>query len=334
MPTNKNATIRYLAIDRCLRNPGRRFYIEDLVNACNEALLEINNKSKGISKRTVYSDLNFMEDSLGYNAPIERNWDGQKRYFRYSDTNFSISNQPLNQQEAEQLRESLQTLSRFKGLPQFNWVEEIQVRLDQNFKFTTEEKIISFDENPYLTGKEHIGELYNAIINKKVLNITYKSFKSDKTIVYQIHPYHLKQYNNRWFLWGLNHEYNNLTNIALDRIQLITPTKVEYKPNTDIDFNELFEDVVGVSINFDVQPQKVLLKVTSELLPYIKTKPIHGSQKIKEENEEYASVELYLQLNFEFESVLLSHGESVIVLSPSELKNKLQERIKKMFDNY
>ncbi len=334
MPTNKNATIRYLALDRCLRNPGRKYFIDDLVEACNEALLEINSKSKGISKRTVYSDLNFMEDSLGYNAPIDRHWDGQKRYFRYTDTSFSITNQPLNQQEAEQLNESLQTLSRFKGLPQFSWVEEIQVRLEQNFKLKTDENIISFDENPFLTGKEYIGELYNAIINKQVLKIHYLPFKSNEVIEFTIHPYHLKQYNNRWFLWGLNHEYNNLTNVALDRIQEIENTKIEYQSNSEIDFNEFFDDVVGVSINFNSQPQKVLLKVSSKLFPYIKTKPLHGSQKIKEVNEDYSMIELNLLLNFELESLLLSHGEDITIVKPDELKTKIKDRIEKMYDNY
>lgn len=332
MPTNKNAATRYLAIDRCLSNPGRKFYIEDLVKACNDALLDLDNKSSGISKRTVYSDLNSIEDL--YKTDIERLWDGQKKYFRYADKDFSITDQPINEQEKELLTEALQALSRFKGLPQFSWVEEIKVKLEQNFNLKTEENIISFDENPYLTGREFIGDLYNAIINKQALNIKYKPFKTENTTEFDIHPFHIKQYNNRWFLWGLNNEYNNLTNLALDRIQSISQSKIEYKPNTDIDFNEFFDDVIGVSINFSDKPQKVLLKVSSELFPYIRTKPLHWSQKVKEKNEHFTIIEITVQLNYELDALILSHGENIIVLEPKELIDSIQDKIEKMHNNY
>ena len=119
MATNKNATIRYQVLDRCFRNPGRRYYMQDLIEACNEALLDINPESSGIKRRQIYEDIKFMQDSRGFDAPVESFKDGRRAYYRYTDSDFSINSQPLNEHEAQQLKESLLTLSRFKGMPPF-----------------------------------------------------------------------------------------------------------------------------------------------------------------------------------------------------------------------
>jgi len=332
--TNKNATIRYQALDRCFRNPGRKYYIDDLIKACNEALWDIAPGSSGVRRRQIYQDINFMRDSKGFNAPVESFKDGRKAFYRYTDIKFSINSQPLNEQEAQQLKESLLTLSRFKGMPQFEWVEEIKARLEQTFHLKTEETLISFEENPYLKGKEHIGKIYNAIVNKVALKIQYRPYKADKDLVFDIHPYHLKQYNNRWFLFGRNHEYGNLTNLALDRIQQIEESPLKYIPNTEIDFSEYFEDVVGVSVNPDQKPQKVILKVDADLFPYIASKPIHGSQKVKSTDRFFSLIELEVQLNYELEALILSFGEQIEVIEPQILRESIAKRIETLKEKY
>lgn len=334
MSTNKNATIRYQALDKCFRNPGKRYFIEDLNEACNEALLDIDPNSTGVKRRQIYEDIKFMQDSKGFNAPIESIKDGRKAFYRYTNLNFSINSQPLNKQEAQQLKESLLTLSRFKGMPQFDWVEEMKARLEQTFHLKSDDKILSFEENPFLTGREYIGDIYNAIVNNRALKIVYKPFKANKELVFELHPYHLKQFNNRWFLFGLNNEYKNLTNLALDRIQSITDSKLVYIPNTNIDFGEYFEDVIGVSVDDERQPGKVVLKVDEELLPYITSKPIHGSQKVHRDNEGIALVVLELQLNYELESLLFSFGEKIEVIEPEVLRTSIAKRIKVLNQKY
>lgn len=333
MATNKNATIRYQALDKCFRNPGRKYFIEDLIEACNNALLDVDPSSSGIKRRQIYEDVKFMKDSRGFDAPIKSFPEGRKAWYRYEDTNFSINNQPLNEQEAQQLKESLLTLSRFKGMPQFEWVEEMRVRLEQSFSLKSEDNVLSFEENPFLTGREYIGELYHAIINKQVLLISYKPFTSDKEIQYELHPYHLKQYNNRWFLWGLNEEYQNLSNIALDRIQSISESRITYRPNTEIDFEEFFEDVVGVTVPLG-ETQKILLQVDAELWPYIETKPIHGSQKVSITSGNKILVKLDLIPNYEFISQILSFGDNIEVLEPLELRNSIKDKISKLHKKY
>ena len=333
MSTNKNATIRYQALDRCFRNPGRRADINSLVDACNEALLDIDPASTGIKKRQIYDDIKFMKDSRGYDAPIIVFKEGRRSFYRYEDSSFSINNQPLNEQEAQQLRESLLTLSRFKGMPQFEWVEEIKVRLEQSFNLKTNELIISFEENPFLKGRDFISDLYNAIVNKQVIKLEYKPFNREKSLIYNFHPYHLKQYNNRWFLIGKTADNSNITNIALDRIVDFKILNEVFQP-LNIDFEERFEDVIGVSIPHDSKPQKILIKVLKNQWNYIKTKPLHGSQKIKKESADYTIIEIEVHINHELQSLLLSFGEMIEVLEPLGFRELLASRINLMKNQY
>jgi predicted DNA-binding transcriptional regulator YafY len=332
LSTNKHAIIRYQTLDKCFRNSGRNYAIEDLVRECNKSIYEYTGKEEGIKKRQLYDDIRFMESEQGWNVELKKEKEGRKVFYKYENSKFSISNQPLNETEANQLREALLTLDRFKGLPQYNWINEINTRLESTFNLKQQNNvIISFEQNEYLKGLQFISELYNAILYKKVLNIEYKNFKTAEGATIIISPYYLKQYNMRWFLFGKSNEYETLTNLALDRIESIEARSQEYI-GTDIDFNEYFEDVIGVTIPL-AQIENIILKVDNSLIPYITTKPLHGSQKIKEQDN---NIEVHLKLipNYELETLILSFGEKIQVLEPTTLVQKVKDRINKMANNY
>ena len=161
-----------------------------------------------------------MRSETGYNAPIETYKSSNGGfYYRYSEKNFSINNSPLNNTEAEQLKNAIAILQRFEGSPEFEWVNEIATLLNDKFGLkNNEQKVMSLETNIDYKGYEYITPIFNAIINKSVLLINYEPFGKPE---YQVtfHPYHLKQFNNRWFIFGYN-EYNNNPqwNLALDRI--------------------------------------------------------------------------------------------------------------------
>jgi hypothetical protein len=109
MPANKNALIRYKTIDRCLRNRFRRWTIDDLTEACSDALYEMEGILKGVSVRTVQGDLQIMRsDKLGYNAPIEVY---DRIYYRYAEPDYSISDMPLTEDDCLLLKEAVEVLS-------------------------------------------------------------------------------------------------------------------------------------------------------------------------------------------------------------------------------
>lgn len=332
MSTNKHAIIRYQTLDKCFRNPGRNYSIEDLVEECNKAIYEYTGKEEGIKKRQLYDDIRFMESEQGWNIELKKEKDGRRVFYKYEDSNFCISNQPLNEIEANQLREALLTLNRFNGLPQYNLINELSTRLEASFNLKQKsDVIINFEENEFLKGLDFIPELYNAILYKKVLNVSYKNFKTENSTSIIIYPYYLKQFNMRWFLFGKSDDYETITNLALDRIESIEPVSKNYI-NSDIDFKEYFDDVIGVTVPND-KVEIIVLEISESLMPYVKTKPIHGSQIIKEvDGRNYLQIKVIP--NYELEMLILSHGEKIKVLEPLFLVEKLLDRVNKMKDNY
>jgi len=108
MPANKNALIRYKTIDRCLRNRYRRWTLNDLVDACCDALLDMEGITKGVCARTVQMDIQIMRsDKLGYNAPIVVY---DKIYYTYADPDYSITEMPLSMDDCKLIKEAITLL--------------------------------------------------------------------------------------------------------------------------------------------------------------------------------------------------------------------------------
>ena len=324
--------IRYQVLDRCFSNWARNFYIEDLIEACNKALYDYTGDEKSsIQRRQIFNDISFMESAAGWDIPLDRLKDGKRVYYRYSDKNFTINNQPLSKAELDQLKEATYTLARFKGVPSFEWVEEIISKLEDKFQLVgNSASVIDFEQNIYLKGLEYLSPLFNSIVNKQCLRVTYRNFKGEE-FVWDIHPYYIKQYNTRWFLLALNEEYQSITNIPLDRIEDCTPIGLKYKP-TDIDFNEYFDDVIGVTIPRDASVERIKLKFSPHRFSYITSKPLHGSQKIVD--EENGIIELSLIPNNEFYALLLSFGSDVEILEPQSVRDGYMSQVKKTYEIY
>ena len=198
MATNKYALIRYKVLDNCFRNPGRRYFMDDLIAECEIVLLEIDPESNGISRRQIFDDISFMESKEGWSIELDKLRDGKKVYYRYSDISFSINNMPLNEVEINQIKAAVDILSQFEGMPQFKWVKELVPKLQQGIaKDKVSATIMEFENNQDLKGIDHLGPLYNSIYYKKVLTISYQPFENDTPYDVVIHPYYLKQFNNR-----------------------------------------------------------------------------------------------------------------------------------------
>lgn len=341
MATNNHATIRYQVLDKCFSNVGRMFFINDLILACNHALYEFTGDSKfndddkpGISRRQIFDDIRFMESSQGWNIPLERKYDGKKVYYRYAKKDFSINNQPLLDEEVNKLREMMLFLNRFKGLPQFTWMEEIITKLEDKFHLKGASKsVISIESNQYSHGIEYIAEIFNAIVNKQPLHIEYSTYhKGGRS--WDIHPYFIKQYNNRWFLIGLNNDnQSQITNIALDRIKSLKQSSVSYIENTIIeDLEEYFSDVVGVSIPSNKQVERIKLQFSKNRYPYIVSKPLHGSTRFIDNENRIITIDVIP--NNELMALLLSFGPDVEVLEPTHIREEFANIISDCYKKY
>lgn len=334
MSINKNAIIRYQVLDRCFRNTGRMYFWEDLLDECNKALLDFDPNSEGIQRRQLFDDIRFMESDAGWSIPLRRIRYGRKVYYRYEDLSFSINNQPLNDSEVAQIKSAIQIFSRFAGTPQFEWVNEMVPMLESKFGLIERKsEVMSFESNLDLKGLHFLTPLFHAIINERVLLIKYKDFKSSEPYEIIFHPYYLKQYNNRWFTFGLN-AHNKIPNwnLALDRIESLEETNEKYLPS-EMNWNDYFFDLVGVTRPAGAALQEVILKFTPEVAPYVITKPIHPSQKHKNDPSGL-EVKIKVIPNFELEKLILSFGEQVKVITPHNFKERITQRLKSAISLY
>jgi len=335
MALNKNALIRYKTIDKCLQNNNRRWTLDNLIKACSDALYEYEGRDTDVSKRTVQLDIQMMRsDKLGYNAPIEVY---DKKYYKYGDEDFSITDIPLTENDMNVLSETVEMLKQFKDFSLFNELGGIIQRLEDKIYTEKNHKssIIHLDKNDGLKGLEHLDTLYQAILKKIVLKLNYQSFKARQASVLTFYPFILKEFNNRWFLVGKVSSNKPILTLALDRI-----VDIDYDfslPFLNDDFNgdEYYKNTIGVTVLNEDQLQEVLLKIDRSNAPYVLTKPFHHSQELVGRNDDGGvTIKLYVHLNYEFERLILGFGDAIEVLGPRILRKRMQNKMERAYQLY
>ena len=335
MATNKSALIRYKTIDECLKNKYRKWTLEDLIEKVSDALYEFEGITTGVSKRTIQADIQFMRsDKLGYNAPIVVE---DRKFYVYSDKNYSITNSPIKDEDVDKMKEIVSLLKQFNGFQFFDEMTELIAKLENNiYKSTLKTpNHIQFEDNKQLKGIEHLNGLYQAILHKRPLLIEYKSFKSEEARKDIYHPYLLKEYRNRWFLICRSNKGKLLITLALDRIEAFYELDSKlFKENECIDFERYYSECIGVTRSEKDRPQKIILKFDSRNAPYVITKPLHHTQQIIENGENGLIIRIDVIPNFELEREILGFGENIEILGPKRLKQQIQRRITKNYNNY
>ncbi|WP_298393452.1 WYL domain-containing protein [Flavobacterium sp.] len=335
MAQNKNALIRYKTIDKCLQNRYRTWTLDDLIDAVSEALFEYEGKENPVSKRTIQLDIQLMRsEKLGYNAPIVVY---DKKYYKYEDEEFTITDIPLTETDINVLSETVSMLKQFKDFSLFNDVSDILQRLEDKIyaEKSHTQPVIHLDKNENLKGLHFLDELYQAIIKKVVLKITYKSFTSRDENTFLFHAFILKEFNNRWFLVGKKRPKAPISNLALDRISSIdydfqTPFIDEH-----FEAEKFYKNVVGVTVNTGLQPKKIELWIDPTNAPYVLTKPMHQTQRLIKTNDDGSIIiHLFLMLNYEAERLFLGFGNGLEVLKPEGLRNRMKNIIEKSLKRY
>ena len=333
MPQTRLATLRYQALDRCFSDRTRYYFIDDLIQSVNKNIKK--NFQLPVSRRTVYYDIRDMQSNNDWDVVFEEPaLINGKRYYRYENPNYSIWEKDLNEQQLEQLKSLMLLLQQFHGLPQFERIREIIEKLENKYGFIlpSTKSIIAFDTNEEAEGIVFLSQLFEAIICKTPLNITYQPYGKEAYTI-TVHPYFIKQYNNRWFLFGYTNDgkHKNIVNMSLDRIKEITSSNVPYIENTFCDFEEYFDDFIGVT-KTDAELQTIVLQVSSTRLPYILSKPLHPTQCNYRAAE--GIIEITVIPNRELYQRLLSFGPDIEVLEPKEIRKEMKQFARKMFEIY
>ena len=330
MPNTKNYSTRLRVLDQCLRS-GHAYSGKELTEFINREL-ELRGEPTITSRTTLMDDLLNIENE--YHTNIIRKKHGRQTTYQYEDPNFSIFSTELSEDDILHLGQTLDILRRFDGMPEADWISELSARLNLCMNNRKEVRAaVGFESAIYNKGMEHFTPLFNAIRKKTTLELRYQSFKMQEPRTLIVHPYYLKQYNNRWFLFCCNGDHTNLSNYPLDRILSVKLAHVPYR-ETRIDFDEYFSDMIGVSRKDGQQSEVVILRYPKDQYKYVATKPWHGSQKVLEENNDYVIVQLDVILNYELEQQILSFGDYVEVIAPKSLRDKIAQRLQNSLTQY
>ena len=325
MPNTKNYSTRLRVLDQCLRS-GHAYSGKELTEFINREL-ELRGEPTVTSRTTLMDDLLNIENE--YHTVILRKKHGRQTTYQYENPNFSIFSTELSEDDILHLDQALDILQRFDGMPEADWVAELSARLNLCMSNHKEVRAaVGFESSMYNKGMEHFTPLFNAIRKKTTVELRYQSFKMQEPQTLIVHPYYLKQYNNRWFLFCCNGDHTNLSNYPLDRILSVKLAHVPYR-DTDIDFNEYFADMIGVSRRNGQEPEDVVLRFPKDQYKYVSTKPWHGSQTVIEENDDFATMHMHVILNYELEQKILSFGDYVEVVAPRSLRDRIKERMDK-----
>ncbi|UKK66884.1 WYL domain-containing protein [Prevotella communis] len=328
MPVDKQVLLRYQVLNKCFRNKYREYTIDDLVDECNEALRRADKPD--VSKRTVQNDINILEADYGIilNEKLRL---GKKRLYRYVDTNYSIPLFRINDEERHKLQDAIRVLDHFEGEPTYDWARTLLMQIEGGLFDEDTSPVVTFQSNPDLKGISYFSDLLQAILTKRVLKLKYTPYGKETQIV-NIYPYHLKQFNDRWYLIAQAIGYQSYAHYALDRIEGFEEIALPYK-ESDVDFSEYFDDVIGVTVP-DVDAEDIVIKVTGKRFNYIRTKPLHLSQRVIEETEGYAIISINVKVNKELESLILSFGDDMEVIAPASFRDRIAEKIKVMNQLY
>lgn len=315
MPTNKNAAFRYRVLNACFRRP-KKWTIQELQGAVSEALQEAFGVDQ-VSIRTLANDISLMRSlpPRGYAAPILCE---QGQYF-YADRNFSILDQPLSETDLDSLREAAALLSQFKGLPVAEGLVAILQRLE-GWSGSPDQSVIQFESNDLTTGLQWLKPLYEAIVGQQPLKMEYQPFVVEEPLSFVFHPYHLREFRNRWFVFGLNETTGTIYNLALDRILAFSTSDSPYVPNNLFDPVIYFQDIIGVTRIAGAEPVEIQFRTSLLQSKYLQTKPLHASQVYLGDTEQGALFSIRVIPNYELYADLLRMGKALEVLSPEEVK--------------
>lgn len=330
MSTNKHALIRYRVIDNCLRQVDRAWNWKTLAEACAQEIEKVMDKKISLSERTIKQDLRNMRSdvALGYNAPIE--YDRAEKSYYYSDRSYSITEAPLNRSDSEELKNAISLLRQFTGFQHLEGIDNIIQKLELlAFESTTKSRpIVHLAQPVSIPGQMWLDTLYDAIKEEKALSMQYQPF-GGKAVTAIISPHLLKEYDNRWYLYAQNHE-KGLRTYGLERITALNPTLQEYQTTKDFDPDRYFQDIIGITLEPNKKVEQIRFQVAGNTTNYIRTKPLHHTQK----EVEPGVFEMSLIPNYELQRLLLSYGEQLTVLGPKSLVEQLKRRLGEAVRNY
>jgi len=308
MPISKNFDIRRKILDRLIAKRVPTYSRQQLFEKLNDILFD--DEYPEISFRQFNYDIDEMKlEALKAGGELKYSRSGKQYY--YEPEGFSLTGVPIQQKDIELLTQAIAILKQINGLSSTREIELIIERLAEKIGVQVNDldDIIVFDMVPDLKGIDHLHTLLNCIIQKQPIVLHYKPFNKD-AFSYIFHPYFLKEFNNRWYVFGWNEEYEEIYNVPLDRIVAYEDATVQYDESHRVSIHEYFKDIIGVTRR-NAPVEELVYKFKMPRGYYVLTKPLHPSQEVIKQTKDMLIVKISVIPNKELEAVINSFGEDV-----------------------
>jgi predicted DNA-binding transcriptional regulator YafY len=241
----------------------------------------------------------------------------------------------------QNIKVAAEILKQIPGLQLHKDLVDVYEKLDSYSEpYIDKRTYIQFDTRPGYIGNKHLVEIIEACKTGSVISFDYKPFKSDEPKSVIVHPYLLKEYNNRWFLIGMTEtsieeKKYEISQFGLERIHgKIKNTGAEYYYHNNFNPDEYLANIIGVFIKAGEEVENIELRFKIDRARYVETNPLHQSQILVNETKTHKTFFYQLIPNPELEALILSYGGDAEVLKPESLRNKIADKLKTARDLY
>lgn len=183
------------------------------------------------------------------------------------------------------------------------------------------------------SGGEKLKMVITAMKESRKISITYRRYGGHATRTFDLEPYCIKLFGQRWYLLGRFIDRGFAT-FSLDRMLEIKMSNEKFKFEEDFDAASYFGDSFGVMLDENSKPEKVVIRTYGFEPYYLRDLPLHHSQREIQSTDEYCDFEFRLKLTSDFKTKLLSRGEWIEILEPKALAEELIEWHQKAIDRY
>ena len=191
---------------------------------------------------------------------------------------------------------------------------------------------VLFEEIP--DGEEYLPVILEALKKNLVLEMTYQSFTRDEANTFEVEPYCLKAFKQRWYLVARSPYYDKVMIYALDRVNQLELTGKGFKYPKDFNAEDYFEDSFGIIADHNVSIETVKIKVSAGQANYLRSLTLHQTQREIERTDEYSIFIVKLRPTFDFRQEILSQGGDIEVLEPKWFRDEVAEISKHMWNKY
>ena len=186
---------------------------------------------------------------------------------------------------------------------------------------------ILFEEIP--SGQRFLTQIIEAMRDNKTLEMSYQSFWNETAHTFEVAPYCVKVFRQRWYVLACSTSDDRLRIYALDRIRELRTSEHLFVLPEDFDPQAYFVDSLGVVVDGNCKPERVRVRVLGIQRQYLRTLPLHASQQETEITDNSSVFEFYLRPTFDFEQELLTHAANtdgqIEVLQPQWLREEMRQ---------